>query len=165
MDMKSPLMSISPTRPPWVVIQLFVVICGILTTTSNSFVSHFVTKLDAHSTRTFVAITPFVAPMPPADLTPAIDKYTRLPEKEFYAQYKSLHNKSPLWMSSNSQSPEGPDPFSLVHDELKSLSDYVKEMVAAENPVLTMAASHFFQQVCSLTYVHFLFCRHSLCFQ
>lgn len=95
--------------------------------------------------------------MPPADLTPAIDKYTRLPEKEFYAQYKSLHNKSPLWMSSNSQSPEGPDPFSLVHDELKSLSDYVKEMVAAENPVLTMAASHFFQQVCSLSYVHFFY--------
>jgi hypothetical protein len=51
------------------------------------------------------------------------------------------------WLSATDRSPDGPDPFHLVHEELKSLSEYVREVVASENDVLTMAASHFFQQV------------------
>ena len=34
----------------------------------------------------------------------------------------------------------------MVEKELQSLSDYVKELVVSENPVLTMAASHFFSK-------------------
>lgn len=34
----------------------------------------------------------------------------------------------------------------MVANELQPLSDYVKELVKSENPVLTMAASHFFDQ-------------------
>lgn len=87
-----------------------------------------------------------VSPLSPADLTPAIDKFARLPERDFYENFKS-NSINPFWLSRKSPSPIGPDPFQLVNDELKSLSEYVKELVASENPVLTMAASHFFQQV------------------
>jgi geranylgeranyl pyrophosphate synthase len=54
--------------------------------------------------------------------------------------------KHSYFMSAKGPTPPGPDPFSLVSEELKPLSDYVKEMVVSENPVLTMAASHFFEK-------------------
>jgi len=76
--------------------------------------------------------------MPPADLTPAVDKYERLPlggRQETYS------------MSAKGKGPDGPDPFKLVANELSPLSDFVKDLVVSENPVLTMAASHFFDQV------------------
>eukprot|EP01041_Mallomonas_annulata_P000178 gene178-307_t len=75
--------------------------------------------------------------MPPADLTPAVDKFARLPSSGFLSS-NVITAKGP--------SPEGPEPFGLVSDELQPLSDYVKELVVSENPVLTMAASHFFNQ-------------------
>ena len=50
-------------------------------------------------------------------------------------------------MTAKGPVPLGPEPFGLVSDELQSLSDYVKELVVSENPVLTMAASHFFEKV------------------
>lgn len=34
----------------------------------------------------------------------------------------------------------------MVSDELQPLSDYVRELVESENPVLTMAATHFFKK-------------------
>lgn len=46
--------------------------------------------------------------------------------------------------------PPGPDPFAIVAKELESVSTYVKKIVANENPVLTMAASHFFEKVMCL---------------
>jgi geranylgeranyl pyrophosphate synthase len=46
----------------------------------------------------------------------------------------------------NGPAPDGPEPFGMVANELQPLSDYVKELVKSENPVLTMAASHFFDQ-------------------
>jgi len=77
----------------------------------------------------------------PADLTPAIDKFLSLPPS--HASAPTL----PYFMTAKGPAPAGPDPFALVADELQPLSDYVLELVKSENPVLTMAASHFFDQV------------------
>ena len=76
----------------------------------------------------------------PADLTPAVDKYVCLPPR-------SKLNVESFYMTARGPTPKGPEPFNLVADELQPLSDYVKELVVSENPVLTMAASHFFEQV------------------
>ena len=76
--------------------------------------------------------------MAPANLTPAIDKFVRLP---------SGPNIDPYFMTAAGPVPVGPEPFAMVSAELQPLSDYVKEMVVSENPVLTMAASHFFEKV------------------
>ena len=75
----------------------------------------------------------------PADLTPAIDKYSSLPPL--------TPPVLPYFMTAKGPTPMGPDPFALVADELQPLSDYVLDLVKSENPVLTMAASHFFDQV------------------
>lgn len=74
--------------------------------------------------------------------TPAIDRYVRLPPSlitPISGDVYVIKAKGPV--------PDGPEPFKLVADELKPLSDYVKELVVSENPVLTMAASHFFEKV------------------
>ena len=76
--------------------------------------------------------------MAPADLTPAIDKFVRLPTGP---------NLDPYFMTAAGAAPPGPEPFAMVSNELQPLSDYVREMVVSENPVLTMAASHFFEKV------------------
>lgn len=78
-----------------------------------------------------------VVPPAAADLTPAIDKFERLPLAPF---------QDPLFMTAKGPAPEGPDPFKYVADELNPLSDFVKDLMVSENPVLTMAASHFFDQ-------------------
>jgi hypothetical protein len=74
-----------------------------------------------------------------ADLTPAIDKYVKFPSINPLNEKYTLTAKGPA--------PNGRDPFALVADDLQPLSDYVKDLVSSENPVLTMAASHFFDQV------------------
>lgn len=55
-------------------------------------------------------------------------------------------------MTAKGPAPSGPDPFSYVANELQPLSDYVKELMVSENPVLTMAATHFFDQVRVVTF-------------
>jgi len=72
-----------------------------------------------------------------ADLTPAVDKFAKLPPQDVLQSYH-LRAKGPA--------PPGPEPFGLVSKDIQPLSDYVKELVESENPVLTMAASHFFDQ-------------------
>jgi len=99
---------------------------------------HSSTRYDS---QLLVSVVPYTAPMPPADLTPAVDKFLRMPDHATYELEKSKY-----CLTSRGPAPPGADPFQLVNDELKSLSDYVKELVVSENPVLTMAASHFFQQ-------------------
>jgi geranyl diphosphate synthase len=75
----------------------------------------------------------------PADLTPAVDKYARLPAvSDRLDMAPDPFKESP--------EPEGPDPFKSVEKELQPLSQYVGDMVQSENPVLTMAAGHFFNQ-------------------
>ncbi len=81
--------------------------------------------------------------MPPADLTPAVDKFVRLPESD----YSVARSADYIGISADGPAPEGPDPFKFVAKELSPLSEFVKEMVVSENPVLTMAASHFFEKV------------------
>lgn len=80
--------------------------------------------------------------MPPADLTPAVDKFVRLPESDG----AKVNSQEDFTMRAKGPAPEGPDPFKLVANELSPLSEFVKEMVVSENPVLTMAASHFFEK-------------------
>ena len=94
------------------------------------------------------------AVMPPADLTPAVDKYARLPDV-LLRKGPSIRMPSERTykITARGPVPTGPDPFSMVASELQSLSDYVKDLVASENPVLTMAASHFFQQVLSIFFL------------
>ena len=85
--------------------------------------------------------------MPPADLTPAVDKFVRLPESDSHV----TESAEGAGISAHGPAPDGPDPFKFVSGELSPLSEFVKEMVVSENPVLTMAASHFFEKV-SITY-------------
>lgn len=80
--------------------------------------------------------------MPPADLTPAVDKFVRLPPDTKAAD--------PYFMTAKGPVPKGPEPFSMVANELQPLSEYVKELVVSENPVLTKASQHFFDQVSHL---------------
>lgn len=88
-------------------------------------------------------------PMAPADLTPAVDKFVRVPT----IGYKNKEDG--YYMTAKGQAPPGADPFKAVGDELQPLSDYVKELVVSENPVLTMAASHFFEKVYYFTYIYY----------
>lgn len=72
-----------------------------------------------------------------ADLTPAVDKFAKLPPQDVLQTYH-LRARGPA--------PPGPEPFGLVKQDIQPLSDYVKELVESENPVLTMAATHFFDK-------------------
>ena len=100
---------------------------------SNSF--------NSACTKKPISLKQFASIMPEntfADLTPAVDKFARLPGFILSPSY-ILRCKGPV--------PDGPEPFALVADELQPLSDYVRDLVVSENPVLTMAASHFFDKV------------------
>ena len=105
--------------------------CGYIN--NHVFISNSVSKMSRMATTA----------MPPADLTPAVDKYDRLPLNELYDT--DADEILPILTAKGPQ-PKGPDPFKLVEKELQPLSDYVKQLVASENPVLTMAASHFFEK-------------------
>lgn len=116
---------------------------------------HHTHSLDSSSIKATMASSsiPQKAVMPPADLTPAVDKFVRFPEGLFGSSERSANNKgitTPInpnsRISAKGPAPEGPDPFAFVASDLQSLSDVVKDLVVSENPVLTMAASHFFQQ-------------------
>merc|ERR1712176_1015390 len=39
-----------------------------------------------------------------------------------------------------------PDPFEMVEKELKPFSDSIKELVSNDQPILSMAAKHFFEK-------------------
>lgn len=68
---------------------------------------------------------------------PAVDRYAQMPLTS-----PLIKLKLPTGMM-----PAGPDPFKLVVGELQPLSEYIKDLLASENPILTMAASHFFNKV------------------
>ena len=72
-----------------------------------------------------------------ADLTPAVDKYPRIPTNVVTQRLRLAAGSKPV----------GPDPFKLVAAELQPLSVYIKSLLVSENPVLTMAATHFFDKV------------------
>ena len=89
-----------------------------------------------------------------ADLTPAVDKFPRLPSILFQPDNYLITAKGPM--------PEGPEPFGLVADDLQPLADYVRELVVSENPVLTMAASHFFEKVKYYQFVLYTLTPHTI---
>jgi geranylgeranyl pyrophosphate synthase len=39
-----------------------------------------------------------------------------------------------------------PDPFAMVEDEIQPFSDSIKELVSTDQPILSMAAKHFFEK-------------------
>merc|ERR1739848_207757 len=39
-----------------------------------------------------------------------------------------------------------PDPFKMVEKELQPFSDSIKELVSTDQPILSMAAKHFFEK-------------------
>merc|ERR1719420_1722851 len=39
-----------------------------------------------------------------------------------------------------------PDPFGMVEEELQPFSDSIKELVSTDQPILSMAAKHFFEK-------------------
>jgi len=39
-----------------------------------------------------------------------------------------------------------PDPFQMVEKELQPFSDSIKELVSTDQPILSMAAKHFFEK-------------------
>lgn len=82
-------------------------------------------------------------PMEPADLTPAVDKFVRLPSD-------AASCSTTATMKAKGPAPNDLDPFKMVGGELQSLSQYVKDLMESENPVLTMAATHFFEKVRNL---------------
>jgi|Transcript_6813 geranylgeranyl pyrophosphate synthase len=73
---------------------------------------------------------------PNADLTPAVEKFATVPSET------DLESDMP--MRATGPKPEGPDPFQLVANDLQSLSQYVSELMSSENPILTQAATLFF---------------------
>jgi hypothetical protein len=125
--------------------QLYTTLCRCILLMQIMWYNHaFLSSYNIHSnihsissTRHHVSVVPSSTDIS-ADLTPAVDKFPRLPPAHEHINYL-IQAKSVI--------PKGPDPFSLVADELSPLSDYVKELVVSENPVLTMAASHFFEKV------------------
>lgn len=74
-----------------------------------------------------------------ADLTPAVDKYSVLPDQSHLEDLSRFTLPPP--------NDDVADPFALVSDDILSLPQYVKEALRNESPVLTMAANHFFEQV------------------
>jgi geranylgeranyl pyrophosphate synthase len=73
---------------------------------------------------------------PSADLTPAVEKFATVPSET------DLESDMP--MRATGSKPEGPDPFQLVANDLQSLSQYVSDLMSSENPILTQAATLFF---------------------
>jgi hypothetical protein len=128
----------------WGVASHVLVLCALLLVGNNGVYS-FVTSRGSRrkgynvGSVTTSAASGSATSTQPADLTPAVDKFMSLPPGTSPAL--------PYFMTAKGPSPAGPEPFALVADELQPLSEFVKELVKSENPVLTMAASHFFDQV------------------
>ena len=78
---------------------------------------------------------------------PAIDRYVRLPADLSDNLISLISSEREFEMIAKGPCPDAPEPFKLVEKDIQPLSDFVKELVVAENPVLTMAAQHFFEKV------------------
>eukprot|EP00588_Corethron_pennatum_P035003 CAMPEP_0194345680 /NCGR_PEP_ID=MMETSP0171-20130528/104995_1 /TAXON_ID=218684 /ORGANISM="Corethron pennatum, Strain L29A3" /LENGTH=440 /DNA_ID=CAMNT_0039112703 /DNA_START=27 /DNA_END=1350 /DNA_ORIENTATION=- len=49
-------------------------------------------------------------------------------------------------MTGGSEIAKLPDPFKMVQDELKPFADSISELVSSDQPILSMAAKHFFEK-------------------
>ncbi len=75
-----------------------------------------------------------------ADLTPAVDKYPLVPKDSF--------DKGMLpWNRGTIDHATNIDPFSLVANDLLSLTEQIEELLKSESLFVTQAASHFFKHV------------------
>eukprot|EP00746_Dinoflagellata_sp_MGD_P054338 gnl/MRDRNA2_/MRDRNA2_238228_c0_seq1.p1 gnl/MRDRNA2_/MRDRNA2_238228_c0~~gnl/MRDRNA2_/MRDRNA2_238228_c0_seq1.p1 ORF type:complete len:433 (+),score=89.80 gnl/MRDRNA2_/MRDRNA2_238228_c0_seq1:78-1301(+) len=80
--------------------------------------------------------------MPPADLTPAVEKYAGLPVGD--------DSEAEMILRATGPKPKGPDPFKLAEKDLQALSDGLKadiqQLTDSENPTFTVAASNFYRK-------------------
>lgn len=90
-------------------------------------------------------------------LTPSYDLFQILPEEEGGQRshsallYEYKHNvmepTTPNYdLRSSSQMSSLPEPFKLVEGELQPFSDSIAELVSSDQPILSMAAKHFFEK-------------------
>ena len=78
----------------------------------------------------------------------SIDVYTTLPPVDIRLLDEQEHDDLPgrTHVINLAKGPPCPDPFALVKSELIPFSDNMKLLVASENPILSQAASHFFEK-------------------
>ena len=73
----------------------------------------------------------------------SIDVYATLPPVDIRLLDEKEHRTHVIDLV---KGPPCPDPFALVQSELVPFSDNMKLLVASENPILSQAASHFFEK-------------------
>merc|ERR1711968_355588 len=78
----------------------------------------------------------------------SIDVYATLPPVDIRLLDEQEHDDLPgrTHVINLAKGPPCPDPFALVKSELNPFSDNMKLLVASENPILSQAASHFFEK-------------------
>ena len=78
----------------------------------------------------------------------SIDVYATLPPVDIRLLDEQEHDDLPgrTHVINLAKGPPCPDPFALVKSELIPFSDNMKLLVASENPILSQAASHFFEK-------------------
>jgi len=90
-------------------------------------------------------------------LTPSYDLFQILPESEGGVPshssllYAHLHADPAnpfqgLDLKNEKETNQMPEPFQLVKEELKPFSDSISELVSSDQPILSMAAKHFFEK-------------------
>jgi len=83
----------------------------------------------------------------PLNIVPAYEVYATVPPKAGKKERAKAAEKDSVvhkWVEEQDMS--GPEPFGLVSEELAPFSDNIKELVETDNPVLSKAAKHFFEQ-------------------
>jgi len=105
---------------------------------SIAFRPHFIRTRSATPWRIFASLDE-----PPLIIVPPIDTYPKVPKTTLDSD--ALEPGAVIRWAEGRKT-EGPDPFELVSSELKPFSDNIKELVEADQPVLSSAASHFFAQ-------------------
>lgn len=88
-----------------------------------------------------------------------VDKYSSIPDLN-----RPWSNNVSRKILKNDPAPNNIDPFAIISKDLDSLSEYINDIVRAEeNPILSMAATHFFRNVKQFTFFiyPFLICSDS----
>mmetsp|Transcript_24654 Transcript_24654/g.51205 ORF Transcript_24654/g.51205 Transcript_24654/m.51205 type:complete len:531 (+) Transcript_24654:233-1825(+) len=90
-------------------------------------------------------------------LTPSYDLFQILPEDEggqkshsallYEYKHQIMEPTNPKYdLRSKGQMEQLPEPFKLVEGELQPFSDSIAELVSSDQPILSMAAKHFFEK-------------------
>mmetsp|Transcript_25681 Transcript_25681/g.77124 ORF Transcript_25681/g.77124 Transcript_25681/m.77124 type:complete len:489 (-) Transcript_25681:67-1533(-) len=93
-------------------------------------------------------LTRTTADIMPEEPRRSIDIFDTLPPIDIRLLDETWHEDRPgaSHVIDLARGPPTSDPFSLVRDQLLPFSDNMKLLVASENPILSQAASHFFER-------------------